>query len=142
MRIERSVNTRLGRLSLLTAAMAAPLLWAAPATAAPAAPSSPTGSYLLTVEPEKGLGVARSATLTCAPDGGTHTTAATACDQLRRARGKVAAIPEDPGPCTKEYAPVRVTAVGTWKGQQRRYTQTYSNHCMAVRATGGVLFAF
>lgn len=50
-------------------------------------------------------------------------------------------IPEDPGPCTEEFQPVIVAASGTWNGEPRHYRQEFSNRCVAVRATGGVIFA-
>ncbi|WP_449064668.1 SSI family serine proteinase inhibitor [Planomonospora algeriensis] len=68
--------------------------------------------------------------------------AAAACDRLRRAGGRVEDVPESPGACTLEYAPVRVTATGTWQGRRYRYAETHPNRCAAIRATGGVLFAF
>ncbi|GAT69900.1 proteinase inhibitor I16 subtilisin-type inhibitor [Planomonospora sphaerica] len=142
MSISRFTGGRAARLALVAAAALTPLLWAPPAGAVPAEPSAPGGSYVLTVQPELGSSPVRAVTLTCGPDGGTHAYAATACDQLRRAAGRVERIPEDPGMCTREHAPVRVTATGTWNGRHRHFAQTYSNHCTAVRATGGSLFAF
>ncbi|MFF5211879.1 SSI family serine proteinase inhibitor [Streptosporangium sp. NPDC000396] len=110
--------------------------------AAPSASSHPVGSYVLTVTPEGSTQPLGTATLACDPDGGTHVNSTTACDQLRRAGGRIGRIPEDPGMCTREYAPVRLSATGTWNGRKIRYERTYPNRCTAVRATGGVLFAF
>ncbi|MBG0814762.1 hypothetical protein HS045_11225 [Planomonospora sp. ID82291] len=117
-------------------------LGAVPAVAGTFAPDGPTGSYLLQVAREDGSGPTRTATLTCGPDGGTHPRPVLACGQLRRAGGRVEAVPERPGACTLEYVPVRLTATGTWQGRRYRYAETHPNRCAAIRATGGVLFAF
>ncbi|MFI0484765.1 SSI family serine proteinase inhibitor [Actinomadura sp. 9N215] len=111
---------------------------AAPAQASPGPAREPVGAYLLTVAPEHGHGTAKR--LLCDPDGGTHPAAAEACDQLASVDGEVARIAARPGPCTMEYAPVRVSADGTWRGKPRRFAETYPNRCAAVRETGGVLF--
>lgn len=122
-------------------AAATVLAQAAPAAAQapPPAPAEPVGSYLLTVAPE--TGPAGTKTLRCGPDGGTLSAASRACAQLAAADGHVARIPPRKGACTMEHAPVRVSADGTWRGQPRHFTRTYSNRCTATRATGGVLFA-
>ena len=116
---------------------AAVLTQTAPAQAG--APAEPAGSYLLTVAPEGGS--AATKTLRCDPDGGTLRSAARACAQLAGADGHVSRIPPENGPCTMEHAPVRVRADGRWRGEPRRFSRTYSNRCVAVRETGGVLFA-
>lgn len=110
---------------------------ALPAAAAPA-PREPHGAYLLMVVPDHGPITA--ATLWCDPDGGTHLHANRACDQLRSASGDIARIPARKGPCTLEYAPVRVQADGTWRGRPQHFTRTYPNKCVAVRETGGIIF--
>ncbi|GAA3166501.1 hypothetical protein GCM10010466_66600 [Planomonospora alba] len=138
MRFRSPIRARAGWLAAACVAALAPLLAASPAAAGTPAP---TGSYLLKVTPQDGT-AARTATLTCGPDGGTHADPAAACAQLRRTGGRVEGIPESQGACTLEYAPVRVSATGTWQGRQYRYERTYPNRCAAVRATGGVLFAF
>ncbi|GAT70098.1 proteinase inhibitor I16 subtilisin-type inhibitor [Planomonospora sphaerica] len=142
MRIRPSAHVPVRRFAAASAAGLAALLGAAPASAGAPAADGPTGSYLLEVAREDGSAPARKATLTCGPDGGTHPRAAAACDQLRRAGGRVEDVPERPGACTLEYAPVRVTATGTWQGRRYRYAETHPNRCAAIRATGGVLFAF
>ncbi|MGH3821678.1 MAG: SSI family serine proteinase inhibitor [Pseudonocardiaceae bacterium] len=81
------------------------------------------------------------ASLTCPPNGGSHPNPVTACEQLTRADGRIEGIPEDPGPCTLEFNPVIVAATGTWNGEPRHYKQEFSNRCVAVRATGGVIFS-
>jgi hypothetical protein len=59
---------------------------------------------------------------------------------LSQADGRIEGIPADPGPCTREFSPVILTAMGTWNGEPRHYKQEFSNLCVAVRATGGVIF--
>lgn len=124
-------------LAVATAMVSIPL-----ATPVAAAASGPVGSYVLSVVSADGLGPSVSATLWCDPDEGTHPDPVQACDQLRRVHGEVARLPERPGPCTLEYAPVRVIAHGSWKGERRDYARTYPNRCAAIRATGGVVFDF
>ena len=83
-----------------------------------------------------------SVTLSCSPDGGSHPNPAAACEQLSKVDGRIEGIPEAPGPCTLEFNPVIVAASGTWNGEPRHYKQEFSNRCVAVRATGGVIFSF
>jgi hypothetical protein len=56
--------------------------------------------------------------------------------------GEVTRLPGRQGPCSSEYAPVQVSAHGTWNGEPRHFTRTYPNLCAAIRDTGGVLFRF
>ncbi len=102
---------------------------------------APLGVFALSIASPGGEVVA-SAWLTCSPDGGTHPRPAEACRQLTEADGHVQAIPEDPGVCTEEYKPVVLAASGTWGGEERKFSQEFSNLCEGVRATGGVLFDF
>lgn len=80
------------------------------------------------------------ASLSCESKGSSHPDPVTACKQLSRADGRIEDVPEDPGPCTKELRPVIVAATGTWNGESRDYKQEFANRCVAVRATGGVIF--
>jgi Subtilisin inhibitor-like len=97
------------------------------------------GDFTLSIVAKDGEVVA-SATLTCSPHGGTHPRAAEACPQLADASGFVEEIPEEPGVCTKEFRPVVLEASGTWDGEPRKFSREFSNRCVGVRATGGVLF--
>ncbi|WP_433330409.1 SSI family serine proteinase inhibitor [Spirillospora sp. CA-294931] len=137
----RTIRRSSGRFIAAAVLGAAPLVAAAPASAGTGASS---GAYVLVIAPEDTSRTAaiKDSSLRCGPAGGSHTNAPLACAQLQTARGRVGAIPEDPGPCTREYAPVRVSAHGTWNGSPRHYTKTFSNLCTAVRGTGGVIFAF
>jgi hypothetical protein len=84
---------------------------------------------------------ARSVTVTCDPDGGTHPDAAAACELLRSVDGRVEQIPPAERACTKIYKPVTVRAAGTWRGEPREFQRTFGNQCEADAATGD-LFAF
>jgi hypothetical protein len=109
----------------------------------PAHPAEPQGSFALSITLADSGETVAEATLTCPPDkaeAGAHPNSAAACSQLTQADGWIEAIPEAPGPCTQEYLPVIVTATGTWHGEARHYKQEFSNRCIAVRATGGVIF--
>lgn len=108
----------------------------------PSFPVKSQGSFTLSITSAAGGDPIASASLTCPPNGGTHPNPVTACEQLSRADGRIEAIPEDPGPCTREFNPVIVAASGTWNGEPRHYKQEFSNRCVAVRATGGVIFDF
>ncbi|HEU5158141.1 MAG TPA: SSI family serine proteinase inhibitor [Streptosporangiaceae bacterium] len=101
------------------------------------------GSFALSITLADSGEPLAEATLTCPPtkeDAGTHPNPAAACEQLTQANGWIDAIPEDPGACTQEFRPVIVAATGTWNGEPRHYKQEFSNRCVAVRATGGVIF--
>ncbi|MER7544864.1 SSI family serine proteinase inhibitor [Actinomadura sp.] len=109
------------------------------AQAAPAQADEPAGAYLLVVAPQQGPVTVRS--LYCDPDAGTLKAASQACDQLEAVDGEVGRIPARTGPCTLEYAPVRVSAHGRWHGRPRHFERTFPNRCIAVRDTGGILFS-
>lgn len=98
------------------------------------------GWLLLTVVSDAPTGQPDYRVLTCGPDGGSHPSPVIACGQLRRASGQPAAIPEEPGPCTLELNTTRVTARGWWGASPRFFHRVYSNPCVAIRDTGGVLF--
>jgi subtilisin inhibitor-like len=107
--------------------------------------TKPQGSFTLTITQADSGETIAEATLTCPPnsdDGGSHPNPTGACEQLTQADGRIEAIPEAPGPCTREHNPVIVAAAGTWNGEPRHYKQEFSNRCIAIRATGGVLFDF
>lgn len=108
--------------------------------AAPAHAVHWTGWLLLTRVSEQPSGQPEYRIITCGPDGGTHPAPVIACGQLRRADGHAARIPEEPGPCTLELNTTRVTARGWWAGSPRFFHRVYSNPCVAIRDTGGVLF--
>ncbi|MGH3942836.1 MAG: SSI family serine proteinase inhibitor [Pseudonocardiaceae bacterium] len=102
----------------------------------------PGGSFTLSITSSASGEVIAKASLTCPPDcDDSHPDPAAACKQLSQFNGRIEGIPEDPGPCTRELKPVIVAASGTWNGEPRYYKQEFSNRCVAIRATGGVIFA-
>lgn len=103
----------------------------------PAAAASASGKMTITVRSADAA--PRVATLTCAPVGGTHTSAAEACAVLAAAKGNPAAITPADVMCTMEYAPVKVKVLGRWNGKTVKYSETFSNNCRAS-AEGGALF--
>ncbi|MET8845881.1 SSI family serine proteinase inhibitor [Amycolatopsis sp. NPDC004625] len=82
-----------------------------------------------------------SVLLTCEPTGGTHPKRDKACAVLSDAGGDFARITARHQMCTLIYAPVDVTAIGTWHGKPVSYTTTFPNRCEADRDSDGV-FAF
>jgi hypothetical protein len=109
-----------------------------PAAAAPTAPA-PDSTLVLAVLPADHSGVpSRLATLECDPDGGSHATAGSACDDLRLVDGDIPALADEHGICTRVYQPVTAIAAGTWEGNPVAYRETFSNRCVLLRATGEV----
>jgi hypothetical protein len=122
----------------LLCAGAGTVLAAAPAQAQPGAARA-GGALALSVTPAApGATSARSALLRCDADGGTHTAATAACDDLRAVAGDVAALTTTDGICTREYAPVTATAIGLWQGRPLSYRATFANECELLLATGSV----
>ncbi len=82
----------------------------------------------------------RAVDLTCAPVGGTHPDAGSACSALTAAGGDFRAIDTGSGntACPMVYSPVTVGAGGTWQGASVVYEQTFENACMLKAATGAV----
>ncbi len=108
----------------------------------PSYSAGPQGSFTLSITSSASGELIASASLTCPPDDSAHPNPAAACEQLSRVDGRIEGIPEDPGPCTLDFTPVIVAASGTWNGEPRHYKQEFSNRCVAVRTTGGVIFDF
>ncbi len=102
--------------------------------------TEPLGSFTLSMTSATGGETLAKASLTCEPAGGSHPNPEAACAQLSRVDGRIEDIPEDPGPCTKDFKPVIVSASGSWRGEERRYEREFSNPCVAIRQTGGVIF--
>ncbi|GAB3442391.1 hypothetical protein GCM10027570_09550 [Streptomonospora sediminis] len=76
---------------------------------------------------------AETTTLNCAPAGGSHPNAQDACEALQRAGGDFAALGKrnEQRVCTLRYAPVTVSATGTWHGAPVDYSEKFSNACVA-----------
>jgi hypothetical protein len=104
--------------------------------------TSPRGSFALSITSKETGALVGKASLTCGPAGGSHPNPEAACQQLTQAEGRIEAIPADEGPCTQEFNPVILRASGTWNGQDRRFEGEFSNRCVGIRATGGVIFDF
>jgi hypothetical protein len=79
--------------------------------------------------------------LTCEPTGGTHPTGDRACAVLESVDGDFTRITARHQACTMIYAPVDVTAAGTWRGKPVSFHTTYANRCEANRDSDEV-FAF
>ncbi|MGW1375859.1 subtilase-type protease inhibitor [Streptomyces sp. NPDC002446] len=121
----------------------------AQAVAAPAAPARSGGLYaptelVLTVgqgESRATATVQRAVTLSCMPVAkGSHPTPRAACSELRSVAGdftKVTTAGSD-RICTKEWAPIVVTADGVWQGKRVSYTYTFSNDCALTGGSGSV----
>ncbi|WP_243727410.1 SSI family serine proteinase inhibitor [Actinocrispum wychmicini] len=107
---------------------------AVPANAAPA-----DTSLLLTkdgpgVDPVTGL-LPKLITLACEPTGGTHPTRDDACAVLAKAGGDFNRIEPLHRMCTLNYAPVRASAHGTWRGRPVDWTAMFPNDCAAGSQT-------
>jgi len=100
------------------------------------------GSFSLSITSKATGEVIARASLTCNPAGGSHPNPEAACKQLTKAAGHIEAIPEKQGICTKIFKPVILSASGTWDGEERKFQREFSNQCVAVLATGGVVFDF
>lgn len=124
--------TAAGLTTLITLAFLTPTATAAPEL-------NPSGR--LTVSVSVSGGPAKTVSLTCDPDGGTHPTPQKACDQLRSVSGDPAQLaPDRDRVCTQEHQPHQVTMTGSWLGQSVSYKKTFGNRCEMASATGD-LFA-
>lgn len=90
--------------------------------------------------------VERAVTLNCAPrPSGTHPMPAAACMELLFVEGEFSALAEKPStkPCTRQWAPVVVTAQGVWQGKRVAWSATFGNECeMEGSLAEGTVFAF
>lgn len=125
--------------ALAPAAHAAPAA-PAPAAPAPAAPPHQATFMNLSVQPNDQAREARTAVLTCNPDGGTHPDAAAACRTLASAHGDFHALPTAHSNvmCPQVYKPVVFTAHGTWHDRPVQFQKKFPNACQASVQTGQV----
>lgn len=90
--------------------------------------------------------VERAVTLNCAPrPDGTHPMPAAACMELLYIEGEFGALTETPSTkrCTRQWAPVVVTAQGVWQGKRVAWSATFGNACeMEGSLADGAVFAF
>lgn len=132
-------------LSAITTSLAvtAPAAIAEPPDSPPSAISWSPSALLLSVSSGEGVRpAARRVLLRCHPTGGDHPKASAACTRLASRDGDLAALNADPGrACVLLYAPVTVTASGSWHGRLVRYQETFGNTC-ALRAKTGTVFQF
>ena len=72
----------------------------------------------------------RSATLTCAPTGGTHVNRKDACGEISIAGGDLDKVNHGSDKmCIEIYRPIHVTFAGVINGQAVSYTHDFSNSC-------------
>ncbi|GAA1887452.1 SSI family serine proteinase inhibitor [Streptomyces durmitorensis] len=112
---------------------------AAPAHAAEGtAPPARSSGIFLTVTGQDNAWV-RGVLLDCVTrQPGHHPHAAKACAAIDKARGDFDALPAKSGICTKQYAPVTVSATGVHRGKPVSWNKTYGNACEMGYATGAV----
>ncbi|MEW1655382.1 MULTISPECIES: subtilase-type protease inhibitor [unclassified Streptomyces] len=140
-----------GAVALGAALVLGSLSTTAQAVAASAQPARSGGLYapselVLTVgrgETRATATVERAVTLTCMPKAsGSHPAPRAACDQLRSVAGDFGAVTKGAATserlCTKEWAPVVVTADGVWQGRRVSYTYTFANTCAMTDGKGSV----
>ncbi|MFC0032191.1 SSI family serine proteinase inhibitor [Micromonospora chaiyaphumensis] len=125
----------------LAAALAGLAVLAAPSAAGAAPRPGPETPSALLLTVDAGGGDVRATVLVCGPAGGLHPDPATACRLVARVDGHLDALEVQPGPCTREYAPVTARAVGFWQDRPVTYTRTFDNGCHLRRGTD-VLFDF
>jgi hypothetical protein len=127
--------------SPLRPAAAAALLFlavAAPAHAAGEAAPGRSSGVFLTVTGQGNTWV-RGVLLDCeAQPPGRHPNAAEACAAIDAAGGDFDALPAKDGICTKQYAPVTVSATGLHRGRPVSWHKTYGNACEMGYSTGAV----
>ncbi|MFG2829436.1 subtilase-type protease inhibitor [Streptomyces sp. NPDC048434] len=120
--------------------------------AAPAQPTRTGGLYaptelVLTMgqgESRATATVQRAVTLSCMPVAtGSHPNPKSACAQLRAVAGDFNAVTTTASDrlCTKEWAPIVVTADGVWQGKRVSYTYTFANPC-AMNNDSDAVFEF
>ncbi|MEV0319753.1 subtilase-type protease inhibitor [Streptomyces sp. NPDC050658] len=104
-------------------------------------PPPPRGLFL-TVSGDEGTWI-RGVLLKCEPEpSGHHPQAAEACADIEEAHGDFDRLPAESGICTKQYAPVTVSASGMYQGRPVGWQKTYDNACVMTHATGGHVFDF
>jgi len=118
-------------------------LASADAAADPASPDPAAAELTLTRGNGIDPAVAKSVTLSCAPEiGGTHPDSRDACAALDRDNADFDHLPHiREGMCPLVWDPVSVTATGRWHGRTVGYRHTYANSCVAANESAAV-FAF
>ncbi|UQA90952.1 SSI family serine proteinase inhibitor [Streptomyces halobius] len=129
--------SRRRRYARATATAAAAVLTTLAAVPAGADAQGMSGGLFLTVSGYGDTWI-RGVQLTCPDTGGSHPHGAAACDALTRAGGDMDRLPKAPRPCTKEYDPVSVSAIGTWNGVAVDWRKRFPSPCTLEAATGAV----
>lgn len=82
----------------------------------------------------------KGASLNCAstPADGSHPHPAAACAGLAAADGQFDQLSGPRHACTKQYAPVTVSATGSYLGRPTAWHRTYPNLCVLEAETGAV----
>ncbi|MWA15446.1 SSI family serine proteinase inhibitor [Streptomyces sp. BA2] len=121
-----------------TAAALISLAVAAPAHAADDAAPARTSGVFLTVTGQDNAWV-RGVLLDCVTQRPAHHPhAAEACAAIDKAHGDFDALAAKPGICTKQYAPVTVSATGVHRGKPVSWNKTFGNACEMEYSTGAV----
>ncbi|MFF5206910.1 SSI family serine proteinase inhibitor [Streptosporangium sp. NPDC000396] len=116
---------------------------ALPTTGAPASKSSPVpgGGSSLTLTLSVGGGPARSVSLQCDQEGGSHPDLSTACGLVRKVDGDLSKLTYDIDMiCPDEHVPHTVGARGTWQGRPVWFDKTYDNRCEMTALTGSLFY--
>ncbi|MEV7980038.1 SSI family serine proteinase inhibitor [Streptomyces sp. NPDC086519] len=120
------------------ALLAAALLTAGPAQAAPDLTRDGDHLYLTVTTGDGHSGDTRVTLLRCDPPQG-HSRAAEACARLDAVGGDIARIPPARGAmCPMVYLPVTAQARGQWNGRPIEYRETFANPCRLAARTGPV----
>jgi hypothetical protein len=121
-----------------TAAALISLAVAAPVHAADGAAPARSSGVFLTVTGDDNAWV-RGVLIDCATQRPTrHPHVAEACAAIDAAGGDFDALPAKKGICTKQYAPVTVSATGVHRGRHVNWHKTYGNACEMEYSTGAV----
>lgn len=109
---------------------------------APAPHSAPDPLTILRLSATSGYSTTThsTATLTCHPAGGTHSSALEACRSLSAAGGSFESLRTggENTMCPLIYKPVTVRATGMWNDEAVNFEQTYPNQCVLEAYTGPV----
>lgn len=114
----------------------------APAAVAAAPSTEDTRLHLTAARTEGETEVIGNVWLDCPASGRpAHPHREAACHALDAVNGDFDRLNAEPdATCTDEYAPVTLTASGTYKGRTVDWSRTYGNSCEATRATGVVFY--
>ncbi|MGW4110300.1 SSI family serine proteinase inhibitor [Actinosynnema sp. NPDC004786] len=97
--------------------------------------TTPESSFVLSVQRAQSYQFTQ---LTCEPAGGLHPRAEEVCLALSGVDGRLEGLSNGEAMCTLEYAPVKVRASGTWRGESRTFEAEFPNSCVMQAQTGPV----